>query len=359
MADNAYNASVCLLVLDGTKPLEETVTESKFRLPDGSVINQKRDVATTGADLIRHWAAALDAARPYDADIPPRYLGMKYVKRPPATFIIATRKDKTEGNRDMVEKQEYVVKKIVAEKGFGDHVVASHESPYMILFHVDNTRSGTGEPDPTIIEIREMISKMADDFWWNQSPILLPWAMLDKGLGLLATSKHRVIPFRDVCEMARFCDIEECKQALKYLCSLGTICFYYNVSGLSDKVLPNTQWVADLLSVFVTMLDYSTIKQDLWHDLDNLHNEGLMSWDLAIHLMDRAGVEGDDYGLILLLLQLFNVISPALEVTIADVTVRPGQDFLFLAWSPTIMSTTSRQRMNLPSAPPPRHHHCF
>ena len=93
MADNAYNASVCLFVIDGTKPLDETVTDSKFRLPDGSEIKQKRDVATTGGDLIRHWAAAVDASRPYDADIPPQFLGMGRVKRPPATFMIATRND--------------------------------------------------------------------------------------------------------------------------------------------------------------------------------------------------------------------------------------------------------------------------
>ena len=333
MADNAYNASVCLLVIDGTKPLEEVVPESIFRQPGGSVIKQKRDVATTGADLIRHWAAALDAARPYDADIPPPYppfLGMKYVKRPPATFIIATRKDKTEGNRDMVEKQEYSVQKIVKETGFGDRVVASDETANLILFHVDNTRSGRVNLDQTVVEIRKIISQMADDFWRNLPSIPLPWAMLDKGLSMLATSRHRVIPFRDVCEMARVCDIaieEECKAALRYLCSLGTICFYYDIPGLSDKVLPNTQWVADVLSVFVTVLEYSADKRHLWRDLENLHNKGLMSWVLAEHLMKEAEVQENDYDVILLLLLLFNVISSALPVATINDTITPGQNF--------------------------------
>ena len=106
MADNAYNASVCLLVIDGTKALDESVTLSEFRLPAGSTIKQKRDVASTRADVVRHWATAVDVSRPYDVDVPSVFIGHKYVKKPPATFMIATRKDATKGEGDFVDKQE-------------------------------------------------------------------------------------------------------------------------------------------------------------------------------------------------------------------------------------------------------------
>ena len=331
MADNAYNASVCLFVIDGTKPLDETVTDSKFRLPDGSEIKQKRDVATTGGDLIRHWAAAVDASRPYDADIPPQFLGMGRVKRPPATFMIATRKDQTEGRREQVDTLESKIQEIVSEEMFGDHVVESCRKPYTALFHVDNTRSGTGNPDPTVVEIRDTIVKMTRQFWHDQPPTPLPWAMLDKGLGKLAMSKYKVIAFKDVCALAeRVCDIsseEECRQALRYLCSLGTICFYHDVPGLSDKILPNTQWVANALSVFVTVLDRSCVPPQFWRYLRDLQEEGLMAWELAEYLLRRADVEEADYSTILILLQLFNVISPALLMAAIDATVKPGQAF--------------------------------
>ena len=330
-ADSSYNASVCLFVLDGSKPLDETVTESKFRLAGGGEIKQKRDVATTGAHLIRHWDAAVDASRPYDADLPPQFLGMKHVKRPPATFMIATRKDKTKGKHSHVNALERNIQQIVSEEMFGHHVVASGRNPYTALFHVDNTRSGAGNPDPTVVEIREIIVEMTREFWKEQPLTPLPWAMLDKGLGRLAMSKCKVIAFKDVCTLAkRVCDIasdEECREALRYLCSLGTICYYHDVPGLSDKVLPNTQWVANVLSVFVTVLDYTCFPLYLWHHLHNLQEEGLMAWELAEHLLQEAEVEKADYITLLILLQLFNVISPALLMAPADAAVKPGQNF--------------------------------
>ena len=330
-ADSAYNASVCLFVLDGSKPLDETVTESKFRLAGGGEIKQKRDVATTGAHLIRHWAAAVDASRPYDADLPPQFLGMKHVKRPPATFMIATRKDKTKGKHSHVNALERNIQQIVSEGMFGQHVVASGRNPYTALFHVDNTKSGTDSPDPTVVEIRKTIFEMTREFWKEQPPIPLPWAMLGKGLGGLAMSKYKVMAFKDVCILAkRVCDIasdEECRKALRYLCSLGSICYYHDVLGLRDVVLPNTQWVANVLSVFVTVLDYTCFPPYLWHNLRNLQEEGLMAWELAEHLLQEAEVEEADYSTLLILLQLFNVISPALLMGTSDATVKPGQNF--------------------------------
>ena len=64
MADNEYQCTACFVVIDGSKPLDEKVTTSKFRLADGTVIERPRDVATTRADVIRHCFTALSAAFP-------------------------------------------------------------------------------------------------------------------------------------------------------------------------------------------------------------------------------------------------------------------------------------------------------
>ena len=122
----------------------------------------------------------------------------------------------------------------------------------------------------------------------------------------------------------------------RYICSFGSIGFYHNVAGLNKKVFPNIQWVADVLATFVTVLDHSRIPPRLWNDLKNLHNEGIMSWDLAKYLMQKAGVEEANYDVILILLELFNIISGsclAVSSVSVDVNVQCHQKFLFPLWS--------------------------
>ena len=330
MADNEYQCTACFVVIDGSKPLNEKVTTSKFRLADGTVIEKPRDVATTRADVIRHCFSTLSAAFPAGRTRN-KFFGKGRVKRAPATFVFASRKDKAKGKCFMA-RQEQIVQEIIAEENFGDHIVPFSED--QVLFHVDNTKSGTGNPDPTIVLIKKMIVEMAREYWDEEEKIPLPWAILDKGLGLLRMRKHKVLDLHDVCQLAaRVCDIssdEECRHALRYLSSLGTIGFYHNVAGLNKKVLPNVQWVADVLAIFVTVLDRSRIPPQFWNDLKKLHEEGIMHWDLAKYLMEKAGVEEVNYDVILILLQLFNIISglvlASCSVT-ADVTVQQGQNF--------------------------------
>ena len=332
MADNEYQCTACFVVIDGSKPLDEKVTTSKFRLANGSFIEKPRDVATTRADVIRHCFTALSAAYPAGRRRN-KFFGKGRVKRAPATFMFASRKDKAK-SKSFMARQEQIVQEIIAEENFGDHIVPFSREPYQVLFHVDNTKSGTGNPDPTIVLVKKMIVEMARKYWDEEEKIPLPWAMLDKGLGLLRMRKHEVLDLLDVCELAaRVCDIsldEECRQALRYLCSHGSIAFYHNVVGLNKKVLPNIQWAADVLAIFVTVLDRSRIPPELWNDLKNLHQEGIMSWNLAKYLLVKAGVDEANYAVILMLLQLFNIISGAYLAarSIApDVEVQQGQNF--------------------------------
>ena len=98
-------------------------------------------------------------------------------------------------------------------------------------------------PDPTIVLVKKMIVEMAREYWDEEEKIPLPWAMLDKGLGLLRMRKHKILDLHNVFQLAaRVCDIsldEECRQALRYLCSHESIAFYHNVVGLNSRVLPN------------------------------------------------------------------------------------------------------------------------
>ena len=330
MADNEYQCTACFVVIDGSKPLDEKVTTSKFRLADGTFIEKPRDVATTRADVIRHCFTALSAAFPAGRRRN-TFFGKGHVKRAPATFIFASRKDKAI-SKSFMARQEQIVQEIIAEENFGDHIVPF--SGDQVLFHVDNTMSGTGNPDPVIVLIKKIIVEMAREYWDENEMIPLTWAMLDKGLGLLRMRKHKVLDLHDVCQLAgRVCNIssdEECRQALRYLFSHRSIGFYHNVVGLNKKVLPNIQWVADVLPIFVTVPDRLSIHPQFSNDLEKLHQEGIMSWHLAKYLMKKAGVDEANYAVILILLQLFNIISGAYltDRSIApDVKVQQGQNF--------------------------------
>ena len=54
------------------------------------------------------------------------------------------------------------MQEIIAEENFGDHIVPFSEGH--VLFHVDNTKSGTGDPDATIVLIKKMIVERAREY---------------------------------------------------------------------------------------------------------------------------------------------------------------------------------------------------
>ena len=77
-------------------------------------------------------------------------------------------------------------------------------------------------------------------------------------------------------------------------------------------------------------MDYLRIPPELWNNLKKLHQKGIMSWNLAKYLMKKARVDEANYAVILILLQLFNIISGAYLAarSIApDVEVQQSQNF--------------------------------
>ena len=320
----------------GTEANEE-VDVSRFRREDGGVIEQQREAKTRAATL-RHWIAAVEAAHPPGAESPQQFLGKSHgVKRPPAVFIVITRKDQI-GNlsSEFVQKQERLLRDVISEsEHFADHLVPCQKDPWDVLFYVDNTKSGKGDPDPVVVKLQDMIVEMARAHSDEGEGTPLTYVMLELGLNKvsrIASNQGKVLELSNVFGLAKqVCDLSpgrECTTALRYLSNMGAICFYHEEPGLEKEVFTDPQWLGNAMSTFVTVLGRENVPPTLWNDLAKLQNEGLMTWNLAVYLLDKAKVDASVRGPILRLLQLFNIIAPSLKSLIhPEASVKVGDDF--------------------------------
>ena len=338
MADSMSNATGYLVVIDITKPLDEEVTTSYYRLKHGKVIEQKRETRTR-ADTLRHWIAAVEAAHPHDAEVHHQFFGRNHgVKRPPAVFIVITRKDQIQHlGEEFVIKQEQLLCDVICEsEHFADHLVPYQNDPCDVLFRVDNTKSGSSNPDPVVVQLRDMVVEMAQSHCREKEGTPLTYVMLEIGLskvGQIADNKGKVLELNNVFRLAQqACDLSpggDCTTALRHLSNMGAICFYNEEPGLEEKVFPDPQWLADIMSTFVTVLGEANVDADLWHDLRRLHSDGLMTWKLAEYLLNKAGVDAPVREAILLVLQMFHIIAPSLQsLEHQEASVKVGHDIL-------------------------------
>ena len=335
MADSTANASGYLVVIDITKPLDEEVHVSKFRREEGGVMEQSRE-AKTRADTLRHWVAAVEAAHPHDAQSSCQFLGKSHgVKRPPAVFIVTTRKDQINHlSQEFIQKQEQLLVDVISEsEHFADHLVPYHKDPYDALFRVDNTKYGKGQSDPVVVQLRDTIVQMTRAHCEEGEGTPLSYVMLEIGLNKVSritSNQGKVLELENVFRLAdQVCDLApglDCTTALRHLSNMGAICYYHEEPGLKKKVFPDPQWLANVMSTFVTILGRENVDFKLWHDLCQLHCKGLMTWKLAEYLLDKAKVDVSVQKPILLVLQLFNIISPALTSP-QDARVKTGQNF--------------------------------
>lgn len=333
---NIFSPTAYLLVMDGTKRLDEPVEESSFRRPGGQLIKTKRHGPKTGRDVLRLWVSMVEMAHPPGwEENTVHFLGRGTVLRPPVMFAIATRLDKmSKMDAGLADQQEQIVKEVLTEHKYGDHIVLAERAPNKVLFHVDNTKSGTGTPDSMVIKLKEFLVDMACSYWSEMPETPLPWAVLEKLLiriALLANDIGKVVSVHDIIQLAkRHCNIptdRECLTALKYLCSLGVVMYYDRVKGLADKVFTDPQWLFDILSIFVTVLDPNFLPANLWNDLKKLEARGIMSWDLAQYLLQESGVKNEhEFDTILKLLQLFSIICPASDENV-EAVLKVGQSF--------------------------------
>ena len=311
-----YSPTAYLLVFDITKHMG-SVVKSSFREDDGRTRIVPQGVRSrTYLDGMRYMLSCIKMAHPIHTS-PLNFLGRGVVNKPPAMFVVGTHKDMLGDDSTLADEQERILQDLISEKNCSEQVVLSNTSPNRVTFQVDNTRSGTVCPDEVLVNLRNLIVQMAMTYWEEAGPIPVSWAILDKGLHRVAErpeNQGKIMNLEDVIAFAeRLCDIsndEECKSALIYLTSLGVILYYYRIPVLSEKVFTDPQWLMNVFSTFVTVLDRANVSKELWHDLDDLHKKGLMSWPLAEYLLKNSDVCQGAYPTILTTLGVFDLIFP-------------------------------------------------
>ena len=334
-----------LLVFDLTKRLGDVATAS-FRAEQGAKkITYNRCRKMKNEDIIGHWASAVDLAHP-ESEMQPvhtqrsvrPYLGQDKVIRGPAMFIIGTHYDKIvkrkkEGQK-LVREQEVAVQEVLSRHKYIERVVVADDKKNELIFKVDNTRSGTSSPDPMVHTLRKLIFDMAMAYRDQLEATPLPYVVLELGLFNVShpegphsacDSDNKIVNMNDVVQLAQqYCDIKErdqCQTALRYLSSVGVIFYFFKAAGLTDKVFTDPQWLFNVMSTFVTILDGDRVSPLYLHDLRQLKEEGQMSRKLAEHLLQRRpalGVKPNHYNTIFRLLQLVDVFCPALGKLAVD-----------------------------------------
>ena len=336
MADNSqHSATAYMIVMDGTKSLADAIPHCLYRPEQGSEqLVVPRFGPTTRRELLAYHMNAIKMAHPVVGCGP--FLGQGYIDQAPVTFAMSTRQDKTKDmDPQFLDKQEEILQDIVQKNKFGGHMMLAEENPNKLTFCVDNTRSGTGSPDPVLMKVKEIFVAMVRSLWSQRDAIPLTWAVLDKLLSRVSQlddNEGKILDIEEVCELARkFCDImtqRECRSALQYLSSLSTIAFYSDVSELDQKVFTDRQWLVNVLTVFVTILDKSNLPPGLWEDLKKLKEEGMMSWSLAHYLLLQKGVKESQFESILHVLHLFDIICPMItSPEMLKAVVKVGQSF--------------------------------
>ena len=347
-----------LLVFDLTKWLGDVATAT-FRVERGArKITYAPFRQVKNEEIIGRWATAVDLAHPESEMQPCKsehterklrpFLGQHKVRRGPPMFIIGTHYDQIvargEEGQELLKQQELAVQKILSHQKYTERVVLVDDKKNEVIFKVDNTRSGTGSPDPMLNTLRKVIFDMAMAYKDETSATPLPYVVLELGLlnmsqpdgpGSACDSEHKIVAIKDIFQLAQqYCDIQgesRCQTALRYLSSVGVIFYFFKAAGLTDKVFTDPQWLFDVMATFVTILCHDNISLQYWSDLKQLKEEGLLSRQLAEHLLERRpklGVKPKHYNTIFRVLQLVDVFCPALSHQLsAECTIDDAKEF--------------------------------
>ena len=347
-----------LLVFDLTKRLSEVATPTFWAERGSRKITYTRCRQMKNEEIIGCWASAVDLAHPESEmqlvksahtqrNVRP-FLGQDQVRRGPAMFIIGTHYDeivkrKKEGQK-LVREQEVAVREVLSKHNYIGRVVVADEEKNKLIFKVDNTRSGTGSPDPMVNTLRNVIFDMAMAYRDKTEATPLPYVVLELGLlnmsqpegpGSPCDSDCKIVDMKDVVHLAQqYCDIKgesRCRTALRYLSSVGAIFYFFKAAGLADKIFTDPQWLFGVMSTFVTILSGDKVSPQYLRDLKQLKEEGRMSRQLAEYLLRRRqelGVKLKHYNTIFRLLQLVDVFCPAMSHQSPEkLTVDGADDF--------------------------------
>ena len=338
---NEFIPKAYLLVFDLTKRLGDVaaVTYRAKRAGKKKEVQIPHTQQKTSEQIIGQWASAVELAHPksemrsgkFQQKKMKPYLGYLKVRRGPPMFVIGTHydeivKDGDEG-KELVRTQEETIRKLLAKHEYTERVVQV-EGKNEVIFKVDNTRSGTDRTDPMVNLMRKQIFEMAKAYSCSSDVMAtpLPYVVLEHGLlnvsqpqgpDSACDSNHKIVNLNDIVHLAKeYCNIEDgdrCQTALKYLSSVGAIFYFFKVACLRDKVFPDPQWLVEVMSTFVTILDDDEVGCAFTHDLGKLKETGVMSRELAEHLLknrQELGVRPKHYNTIFQLLHLFDIFYP-------------------------------------------------
>ena len=314
-----YSASMYMLVIDLSKPFNGQA-ESWDRREDGQLIKLDLHCTKTNAQCVQCLLSALKVAH-REICAPGTHVGGSEGVDSPLVFAIATHAGEPEAKR-LEAETEKEFQKLVAENDYETHVVMADPDNNQMLFKVDNTQSGTDNPDPVVAQIQQRVETMGRRCWDRMDPLPVTWAHLEVAIGHVSKyKKYKIVSLVFILAMAKIvCGIEtdeEIVAALKLLHSLGIILYYYRVPGMGNVVFTDPQWLTNVLSTFVTVLDGRRIPSQLKHRVRQLRSEGYMEWPLANFLLKETqakhDVQQEDLETVLKTLHMFDVIAPALQ----------------------------------------------
>jgi GTPase SAR1 family protein len=265
------------------------------------------------SDYIRYFLSAIKSAHGKE-EPPSHYLGDTEGVASPPVFFVATHAGEPKSAEAMHDHEAKVLN-IVKSRSYEAHVVTPGVEGANFMFPVDNTKSGTGDPDKMLLVLKERIEQMAMQHSLSQDPIPLSWFVLWKMVDRLsrmpqyklAELRNVIILAQHVCEIER---VEEVCLALQCLSSYGLFLYYPEAPRVSHLVITDPQWLSDVFSSFVNVIDKSQLPPILREDAEVLLHTGLMSWALAKYQMGNVGIGEEIMPSLLGVFELFDIAFP-------------------------------------------------
>ena len=150
----------------------------------------------------------------------------------------------------------------------------------------------------------------------SQEPIPLSWFVtVEDGRSSFKMPQYKLAELRNIIILAQHvCEIETGEEvclALQCLSSYGLFLYYPEAPRGSDIVITDPQWISNVFSSFVTVIDKLQLPPVLRDALEVLFHTGLMSWALAKYQMENAGIRGEIIPSVLGVFEMFDIAFPA------------------------------------------------
>lgn len=339
---STYSLSMYMVVLNMSQPLaDKAVSMYVKKIGDRQVrVLQQLVGMETNGDVVSYFLSALKMAHSsWDQSEGQKkiHIGQLENTLSPPVFMVATHCLDPKALA-IAEQQEMSFQQLVEGKGYLSHIVVARvndEGREEYLFRVDNSLSGTGNPDPMVVDIQRRIEAMTRSYWEElKEPIPLRWFHFEQvAIRLSNDLQYKVMDLSDLVIVGqKVCQLEsggEVMASLKLLTSVGAVLCYHKVAYLKDKVFTDPQWLATNLSTFVTVLEKELVPPKLKRLVEHLSSTGEMKWELAEYLLEKTGVKSNQYDTILKVLHLFDIICRAFEEddNSDDAVPKPGCSF--------------------------------